>query len=66
MTEIEYLESKIRENRKEFERLRQKEANDECAAKLYAIYDSLKGKGFSDDEAWELFMEMIRVAWRNS
>lgn len=66
MTEIEYLESKIRENRKECERLRQKEANDECAAKLYAIYDSLKEKGFSDDEAWELFMEMIRVAWRNS
>ncbi len=61
MTEIEYLESKIREEQDEVARLRREEHNGEYAERLYAIYKSFVDAGFNEDEAFTLFLTLIKV-----
>ena len=58
MTEIEYLESKIREERTEVSKLREKERLSECAEGLHRLYQSLVDAGFSEEQAWELFLKV--------
>ena len=66
MTDVEYLESRMREDREECARLRMKEHNDKISAELHAIYQSLVDKGFSEEQAFILFMEMVRRAFENA
>ena len=66
MTEVEYLESKIRTEREECVRLREKEQNDKLANSLHSIFQSLIDNGFSEEQAWELFKEMCKTAWSNN
>lgn len=66
MTEVEYLESRMREDRAECARLRKKEQNDKVAAELRAMFQSLIDSGFSEEQAWELFKGMCKTAWSNS
>lgn len=65
MTETEYLESKIREDREELARLREKERNEKCSAQLRAIYESLVDNGFTEEQAFAIFMAMVKKAWGN-
>ena len=58
MTEVEYLESRMREERKE--------QNEKVAAELRAIYESLVDQGFTGEQAWDLFVLMVKKAWENS
>ena len=66
MTEVEYLESRIREERAECARLRKKEQNEKVAAELRAIFESLVDQGFTEEQAFEIFMVMVKKAWENS
>ena len=66
MTEVEYLESRMREDRAECARLREKERNDKVAAELRAIFESLVDQGFTEEQAFEIFMVMVKKAWENS
>ena len=65
MTELEHLESKIREERKECERIRMEERNKELANALHGIYDSLLKSGFSEGQAFGLLMETVKAAWNS-
>ena len=62
MTDTEYLESRIREQRAELSNLREKESNDKWAAKLHAIYQSLVDKGFTEEQAFTIFLEVFKKA----
>ena len=66
MTEVEYLESRMREDRAECARLREKEQNDKLAKGLHSIFQSLIDSGFSEEQAWELFEGMCKAAWSNN
>lgn len=66
MTEVEYLESRMREDRAECARLRKKEQNDKVAAELRALFDSLVDQGFTEEQAFGIFMLMVKKAWENS
>lgn len=66
MTEVEFLESRIREDRAECTRLREKERNEHLAQNLRNIYESLVDQGFSEEQAFKLFMAMVNKAWENS
>ena len=66
MTEIEHLESKIRSEREEVSALRRKAKNDELAKETREIYESLVDAGFTEEQAFDLFMVMIKKAFENS
>ena len=59
MTEIEYLESKIREDQKDVARLRRLERNKNMADELFEVYNSYCDAGFTPEQAWELFRTMF-------
>ena len=59
MTEIEYLESKIREDQKYVARLLRLERNKNMADELYGVYKSYCDVGFTPEQAWELFKTMF-------
>ena len=59
MTDLEYLESKIRENQKEAASLRKKESLDNAARELKRLYDSFVSAGFTEEQSWELFMNCL-------
>lgn len=63
MTDIEYLESRIRENREEINDLRKKEKNKKAAEELHGFYVSLVDSGFSEDQAFAVFMEMMKHSY---
>ena len=65
MTEVEYLESRMREDRAECARLRKKEQNDKVAAELRAIFESLVDQGFTEEQAFEILKMMVNKAWEN-
>ncbi|MBO5740731.1 MAG: hypothetical protein J6R54_01945 [Bacteroidaceae bacterium] len=65
MTELEHLESKIREERKECERIRRDAKNEELAKTLRGIYDKLIESGFSEGQAFGILMETIKAAWNS-
>lgn len=62
MTEIEYLESKIREDQKDVARLRRLARNKNMADELYEVYNSYCDAGFTPEQAWELF----KVLWERA
>lgn len=66
MTDIEFYESRMRSDREECTRLRRKEQNDKVAAELRAVFESLVDQGFSEEQAFELFMEMVKKAFANA
>lgn len=62
MTDIEYLESKIREDQKDVARLRRLARNKNMADELYEVYNSYCDAGFTPEQAWELF----KVLWERA
>lgn len=63
-SEINFLEKRMKENRKVVEELRRKEENDKSAQQLHDVYQSLVDKGFSEEQAFYLLAEMIKKAWK--
>ena len=61
--EIGFLEKRIKEDRKTVEELRRKEENDKAAQQMHDLYQSLVDKGFSEEQAFYLFVEMVKTAW---
>lgn len=59
-----YLEKRIKEDTEELNRLREKERNDATAQKLHDIYQSLVDKGFTEEQAFYLFCEAVKAAWK--
>ena len=61
--EISFLEKRMKEDRKTVEELRRKEENDKAAQQLHDLYQSLVDKGFSEEQAFYLFVKIIKKAW---
>lgn len=61
--EINFLEKRMTQDRKTVEELRRKEENDKAAQQLHDLYQSLVNKGFSEEQAFYLFVEMVKTAW---
>ena len=55
MTEVEQLESKMREERAELTRLRRNENNRKAAIESRDLYEAYVDAGFTEEQAWELF-----------
>ena len=53
----------MKEDRKAVEELRRKEENDKAAQQMHDLYQSLVDKGFSEEQAFYLFVEMVKTAW---
>lgn len=64
--EINFLENRMKEDRKAVEELRRKEENDKAAQQLHDLYQSLVDKGFSEEQAFYLFVKMVKTAWDKS
>ena len=64
--EISFLEKRMIEDKKTVEELRRKEENDKAAQQMHDLYQSLVDKGFSEEQAFYLFYELVKVAWHNS
>ena len=62
-SEIKFLENRVKEDKKTIEELRRKEENDKAAQQLHDLYQSFVDKGFSEEQAFYLFMEMVKTAW---
>lgn len=62
MTEVEYLESKMREERAELTRLRRNENNRKAALESRDLYEAYVDAGFTEEQAWELF----KVLWERA
>lgn len=66
MTDLEYHEIRMREERAACEKLRKKEQRDKISSELRSVFQSLVDAGFSEEQAWELFKGMCKAAWTNS
>ena len=62
MTEVEYLESHMREERAELTRLRRNENNRKAALESRDLYEAYVDAGFTEEQAWELF----KVLWERA
>lgn len=62
MTEVEYLESKMREERAELTRLRRNENNRKAALESRDLYEAYVDAGFTEEQAWELFKVLWELA----
>ena len=62
MTEVEQLESKMREERAELTRLRRNENNRKAAIESRDLYEAYVDAGFTEEQAWELFKVLCERA----
>lgn len=62
MTDVEYLESRIREQQSECAKLRKKEAHKKSAEEIHDIYTSFCEAGFSDEDAFSLLLAIIHAS----
>lgn len=62
-SEINFLEKRMKEDRKTVEELLRKEENDKAAQQLHDVYQSFVDKGFSEEQAFYLLAEIIKKAW---
>lgn len=56
----EYYESQIRVLKEDLEREKREEANDKMANEILEIYDSFIRAGFTKEQAWEIFMTLLK------
>ncbi len=62
MTDVEYLESKMRSEREELAKMRRRENNLKAAQEQRDLYESFVDVGFSEEQAWELFKTLLEHA----
>ena len=65
-TEREFIEKRISKDMEELERMNRKESNDKVAEQLHDLYQSLVDKGFSEEQAFYIFYEAIKIAWHSA
>ena len=64
MSEIEYLKNQIREATEAYDKLSKKETYDKMSSDLRNIYESLVDQGFTEEQAFTIFMEMLKKGCR--
>ena len=64
--EKDYLEKRIQEDKKTLEDLARKEQNNKAAEQMHDLYQSLVDQGFTEEQAFYLFFEMVKAAWDRS
>ena len=52
-------------SRRELERMREKEEYGIYAQKLHDLYQSLVDQGFTEEQAFYIFYEAVKLAWGN-
>ena len=62
MDDIKYLELKIETDMSRLEHLKNREETDKQAREAFEIFDSLRKAGFSEDQAWVLFLSLFKAA----
>ena len=62
MDDIKYLELKIETDMSRLEKMKNREETDKQAREAYEIFDSLRKAGFSEDQAWVLFLNLFKAA----
>lgn len=62
MTNLEYVESKLKADQDEYEREKRRDENRQMAEEMHDIYQSFVDAGFSDEQAWAIFQGMAAVA----
>lgn len=65
-TEREFIEKRVNKDLEELKRLDRKESNDNVAEQLHDLYQSLVDKGFSEEQAFYIFYEAIKIAWHSA
>ena len=65
-TEREFIEKRVNKDLEELERMDRKDSNDKVAEQLHDLYQSLVDKGFSEEQAFYIFYEAIKVAWHSA
>ena len=65
-TERDFIEKRVSKDLEELERLDRKESNDKVAEQLHDLYQSLVDKGFSEEQAFYIFYEAIKIAWHSA
>lgn len=58
----EYYEGQIRQLKEDMEREKREEVNRKCAEQVRELYQSLLDAGFDEEQAWELFMTLLKKA----
>lgn len=66
MEELEFIEKRMKADKKTAEDLRRKKENEKAAQQMHDLYQSLVDKGFSKEQAFFIFYEMVKKAWENS
>lgn len=61
--EIEFLKGRIEAQKREIEKLKEKDTHDQFAGTLKSVFDSLVAAGFSHEEAWRLFVLTIKLTF---
>ena len=64
MDDIETLKKRIANDKKSIEELRFKEKNNKAAEQIHNLYQSFVDKGFSDEQAFYLLVEMVKTTWQ--
>ena len=62
MSELEYLEGKVKEEIEEILKLKKRESNRRMAEEQFDIYSAYVDAGFSEEQAWELFTLVVKAA----
>ena len=62
--EIEFLKGRIEAQKQEIEKLRVKAQHEEFADTVRSIYESLRTKGFSADQAYELLVLTLKATFQ--
>ena len=65
-TEREFIEKRVNKDLEELERMDRKDSNNKVAEQLHDLYQSLVDKGFSEEQAFYIFYEAIKVAWHSA
>lgn len=62
MTNLDFVEAKLKADQAEYDREKRLEENRLMAEEMHDIYQSFVNAGFSDEQAWAIFQGMAAVA----
>jgi SOS response regulatory protein OraA/RecX len=61
-----YAERQIKKYTEQLAEAERHEQNEKLAERLHDLFQSLVNKGFSEEQAFYIFYEMVKSAWGNS
>jgi hypothetical protein len=62
MTNLDFVEAKLKADQAEYDREKRLEENRLMAEEAHDVYQALVNAGFSDDQAWKIFEGMMATA----